>query len=99
MGGEALGKPKSHLWAAQQFCSFCINIEYLDRRWGIFPRETCELLVVRGTTSFCNNKITIFCLLEKVLCGMFKCDEMNNVEGELFRFQMCFINYESVLTF
>ena len=31
MGGEALGKPKGHLWAAQQFCSFCINIEDLDK--------------------------------------------------------------------
>ena len=99
VGSETLGKPKSHLWAAQQFCAFCINIEELDRRGGFFPRETCELPVVRGTTSFCNNKITNFCLLEKVLCGMFKCDEMNNVEGELFHFQLCFINYESVLTF
>ena len=26
---------------------------------GIFAGETCELLVVRGTTLFCNNKITI----------------------------------------
>ena len=65
---------------------------------GIFPGETCELLVVRGTISFCNNKLQ-FCLLEKVLCGMFKCDEMNNVEGKLFRFQLCFINCEIVLTF
>ena len=40
-----------------------------------------------------------FCVLEKVLCGMFKCDEMNNVEGKLFRFQLCFINCETVLTF
>ena len=31
VGGEALGNPNSHLWAAQQFC-FCINIEELDRR-------------------------------------------------------------------
>ena len=26
---------------------------------GIFPSDTFELLVVRGTISFCNNKITI----------------------------------------
>ena len=62
-------------------------------------RETCELLVVRGTTSFCNNKKLQFFLLEKLLCGIFKCDEMNNVKGELFRFQLCFINCESILTF
>ena len=40
-----------------------------------------------------------FYLLEKVLCGMFECDKMNNVEGELFCFQLCFINCESVLSF
>ena len=88
MGGEALEKTKSHLWAAQQFC-FCINIGELDRRKGLFPIETYELLVVRGTISFCNNKLQ-FCLLEKVLCGIFKCDEKNNVEGELFHFQHLF---------
>ena len=69
------------------------------KRKGIFPGETCELLVVRGTTSFCNKKKLQFFLLEKVLCVMFKCDEMNNVEGELFCFQLCFINCESILTF
>ena len=26
---------------------------------GLFPSETCEKLVVRGTISFCNNIITI----------------------------------------
>ena len=31
MGGEELGKAKSHSWVAQQFCSFCINIEDLDK--------------------------------------------------------------------
>ena len=34
---------------------------------GLFPGETCELLVVRGTTSFCNNKITIFPVGESVV--------------------------------
>ena len=58
---KRFGEPKGHAGggAAQQFFSFCINIEDLDRRMGgIFPRKTCELLVVRGTTSFCNNTIT-----------------------------------------
>ena len=30
---------------------------------------------------------------------MFKCYEMNDVEGELFHFRLCFINCESVLTY
>ena len=38
---------------------FCISIGQLDRG-GIFPSETCEKLVVRGTISFCNKIITIF---------------------------------------
>ena len=75
----------------------CINGKR-EKEKGLFPRETCELLVVRGTTSFAIIKLQ-FCLLEKVLGGMFKCDEMNNVEGELFHFQLCFINCESVLNF
>ena len=61
-----MGKPKSHLWEAQQFC-FCINIGELDRMRGLFPSETCELLVVRGTISFCNNKITILPVGESVV--------------------------------
>ena len=85
-------------WGAERFPLWYMYGRVRQKK-GLFPRETCELLVVKGTTSFCNNKITNFFLLEKVLCGMFKCDEMNNVEGELFRFQLCFINYESVLTF
>ena len=36
----------------------CINGKR-EKEKGPFPRETCELLVVRGTISFCNNKITI----------------------------------------
>ena len=36
---------------------------YKDRKFrgyvGFFPRETCEPLVVRGTTSFYNNKLQI----------------------------------------
>ena len=85
-----VGQPKG--WVVS-----CINGKREKER-GIFPSETCEQLVVRGTILFCNNKLQFF-LLEKVMCGMFKCDEMNNVEGELFHFQLCFINCEIVLTF
>ena len=45
MGGEALGKPKSCLWEAQQFFSFCINIEDLDRRMGFFPEKLVSCLL------------------------------------------------------
>ena len=34
---------------------------------GLFPSETCEKLVVRGTISFCNNIITIFPVGESVV--------------------------------
>ena len=54
-----LGKPRSHLGVAQIFFPFCISIGELDREKGLFPSETCENLVVRGTISFCNNIITI----------------------------------------
>ena len=93
------GEPKGQtVGEAQGFCCFCIKRGKGERRGGFFPGKTCELLFVRGTTSF-YNKICKFCLLEKVLCGIFECDKMNNVEGELFRFQLCFINCESILSF
>ena len=34
---------------------------------GFFPREICEPLVVRGTTSFYNNKLQIFPVGEGVV--------------------------------
>ena len=34
---------------------------------GFFPAETCEPLVVRGTTSFYNNKLQIFPVGEGVV--------------------------------
>ena len=44
----------------------CINGEREEEK-RLFPKETCELLVVRGTTSFCNNKITFFPVGESVV--------------------------------
>ena len=38
---------------------FCISIGEIDGERGLFPSETCEKIVVRGTISFCNNIITI----------------------------------------
>ena len=96
---QFLGKSKGQMVGeAQGFCCFCIKRGKLERIRGFFLGKNCEPLFVRGTTLFYNKKLQI-CLLEKVLCGMFECDKMNNVEGELFHFQLCFINYESVLTF
>ena len=47
-----LGQPKG----------FAVLFKYRKVRgnWGFFPGETCEPLVVRGTTSFYNNKLQIF---------------------------------------
>ena len=59
--------------AAQGFCCFCIKIGKLEGIEGFFPEKNCEPLVVRGTTSFYNKKNYKFCLLEKVLRGMFEC--------------------------
>ena len=38
-----------------------------EKEKGIFPEETCELLVLRGTTLFCNNKITVLLVGESVM--------------------------------
>ena len=46
------GNPKVLSWFLYKYTKF-------RRGEGIFPNEACELLVVRGTISFCNNKITI----------------------------------------
>ena len=45
----------------KQKVSSCFLYNYRKERVrrGLFPEETCELLVVRGTISFCNNIITI----------------------------------------
>ena len=69
--GEPKGRPGGG--EAQGFWLFL----YIDRKvrgnGGFFLGETCQPLVVRGTTSFTiiNYKV---CLLEKVSCGMFECD-------------------------
>ena len=54
-----VGQPKG--WAGS-----CINGKR-EKEKGFFPGETCELLVVRGTISFCNNKITILPIGESVV--------------------------------
>ena len=46
---------------------FCINIGKLEGIGGFFPRKTCELLFVRGTTSFYNKKLQILPVGEGVV--------------------------------
>ena len=53
-------KPKG--WAGS-----CINEKREKEKRGLFFGETHGLLVVRGTISFCNNKITIFLVGESVV--------------------------------
>ena len=83
-----LGQPKSF--------AFCISIGELDRGWDFFP--------VRLVITCCKRNyfvlqyiITIFPIGES-FGGMFKCCSMDVVEGELFRFQLLFINCEIILT-
>ena len=59
-------------WGAERFPPL-VYVWESDTERGIFPRETCELLVVRGTTSFCNNKLQIFASWRKC------CAECSNV--------------------
>ena len=53
-----LGKSRGQtVGEAQGFCYFCIKRGKLERIRGFFPGKTCELLFVRGTTSFYNKKL------------------------------------------
>ena len=56
MGGELKG-----------FGWFLYKYRNVRGKKGIFPSETCEKLVVRGTISFCNNIITIFIVGESAV--------------------------------
>ena len=53
--------------STQMFCGFL----YKDRKFrgnrGFFPGKTCELLFIRGTTSFYNKKLQIFPVGEGVV--------------------------------
>ena len=53
MEGQVAWKPKG-------FVVLCIKIGKLEGIGSFFPGKTCEPLVVRGTTSFYNNKLQIF---------------------------------------
>ena len=53
VGGEELGKPKSHFVGSPAVLFFCINIEYLDKKEDFFPSYIGRH-IVRRTISFCN---------------------------------------------
>ena len=56
---KRLGEPKGHL-GGQPKSFFCLyKYRRIRGNKGLFPSETCEKLVVRGTISFGNNIITI----------------------------------------
>ena len=53
-------EPKGHaVGAAQRVVWFGLNIGKLEFTRAFFPGKTCELLFVRGTTSFYNKKLQI----------------------------------------
>ena len=55
---------------------------------GFFPGKFCKCLLVRGTTLFYKGNCNFACWRECNMEGI-KCNQMSNVEEELFRFQLC----------
>ena len=57
---KTVGKPEGQgAGATQRFWGLCIKIGKLEKEGDFFPGKTCELLFVRGTTSFYNKKLQI----------------------------------------
>ena len=56
MVGEA---ERSRGRETQRFCGFLYKDRKVRGNGGFFPGKTCELLFVRGTTSFYNKKLQI----------------------------------------
>ena len=57
---DGFEEPKGHMVGATQGVGlFGLNIGKLEFTRGFFPGKTCELLFVRGTTSFYNKKLQI----------------------------------------
>ena len=44
LGGEELGKPKSHFMGSPTVLFFCINIENLDKKGEFFPVRLEDIL-------------------------------------------------------
>ena len=52
---------------AQRFWLFCIKRGKGERRGDFFPGKTCDLLFVRGTTSFYKKRLQILAVGEGVV--------------------------------
>ena len=62
---------------------------------GLFPLENFVMFTCERNYFVLQRKLQFF-LLERVKCGMYQCNSMNNVEEELFHFQLCFIYCKSI---
>ena len=49
----------TRLGGTQVVCWFCLNIWKLEVTRGFFPGKTCNLMLVRGTISFYNQRLQI----------------------------------------
>ena len=54
------GSQRSDNWGSPRVLWFLYKERKVRENGGFFLGETCEPLVVRGTTSFYNNKLQIF---------------------------------------
>ena len=54
-----MGEPEGHPAGKPKGLLFLYKDRKVRGKEGFFPGETCEPLVVRGTTSFYNNKLQI----------------------------------------
>ena len=67
VGLNGLGSPKVTQEGKPKGFAVLYKCRKIRGKEGFFPGKTCEPLVVRGTTSFYNNKITIFPVGEGVV--------------------------------
>ena len=83
------GQPKSFV------CS--ISIGELDRRkGGFFPGKTCTPFACKRNYFILQSETATFACWRKRTVECINVIKMDNVEGELFLFQLCFTNCESV---
>ena len=61
------GKPKGQGWGNPKVWGFLYKDRKVRGNRGFFPGKTCELLFVRGTTSFYNKKLQILPVGEGVV--------------------------------
>ena len=86
---KQLGQPKG-------FAGFLYKYRKVRGKKDFFPVRLVRTHCKRNY--FILQYIIIIFPVEESFGGMFKCCSMDVVEGELFRFQLLFINCEIVLT-